>query len=403
MDQDDVSGSLLTGTLTKDRDTELSYNVINNISGEFIFTIFGEEVSGIISRGIWRTGTDLSHVVTVIEPFIVSSDKTVSYMNDIIVITATNNTRFDTSYNVTPYNGVTENDFKPGTVFSGNLTANGHEIELSYNIVNNVLGDFVFSISGDYTDISVNVDVILYVEPEDPAEFDNYKFFNFDMNENNEIKNNRTGEYETTTLGVGIITVDNNRLEISNSTHTESYMKLKRSFGRSDCSISFYNKVNSVRTSSSDTQDGYGGIIRFDDIEGDTNYGSFALHYSYQHNTTPNQNTIYFTGSHAPTPAHKCVVDLGNGYHHFVITFSTSDGVKLYLDGNLTNIVYAIATSGDHFTLQEIQKEYILFGVGKQTASPQFGSNGYYKDIRIYDKILDSTKITALYNARPVD
>jgi hypothetical protein len=149
--QSDINGSSLTGTLVGgNTDIELSYNVINNISGEFIFTISGET----------GTDTDLSHAVTVKEPFVVSSAKNVSYISDTIVITATNNTRDDTSYNVILSNGVDKNDFAVGTVFSGNLTANTPDIELSYNVMNNVSGDFVFAISGDYTDISVNVDVI---------------------------------------------------------------------------------------------------------------------------------------------------------------------------------------------------------------------------------------------------
>jgi len=153
MDKDDVSGSLLTGTLTSgELGIELSYNVINNISGEFIFTISGE------------ADTDLSLAVTVKEPFIVSSDNTISYVNDTVMITATikvtNNTRFDTSYNVTVSNGVSESIFASGTVFSGNLDVGISEIELSYIPTTNVSGDFVFSISGDYTDISVNVEVV---------------------------------------------------------------------------------------------------------------------------------------------------------------------------------------------------------------------------------------------------
>ena len=149
MDEYDVNGSSITGTLTKeDVNIELSYTVINNISGEFIFTISG------------GAGSDLSHSVTVKEPFIVSSDKNFSYMNDTIVITAINNTRFDTSYNVKRSNGVNESDFEYGTEFSGNLIANRPEIELSYKIINNVSGDFIFSISGNYIDISVNVDIL---------------------------------------------------------------------------------------------------------------------------------------------------------------------------------------------------------------------------------------------------
>ena len=149
--QSDINGSSLNGTLVGGyTDIELSYNVINNISGEFIFTISGET----------GTDTDLSHAVTVKEPFVLSSAKNVSYISDTIVITATNNTREDTSYNVILSNGVAESDFAVGTVFSGNLTANKPDIELSYDVINNVSGDFVFAISGDYTDISVNVDVI---------------------------------------------------------------------------------------------------------------------------------------------------------------------------------------------------------------------------------------------------
>ena len=147
--QSDINGSSLNGTLVGgDTDIELSYNVINNISGEFIFTISGET----------GTDTDLSHAVTVKEPFVLSRSPSYSYKGDTITVTVSNNTREDMSYNVSFPGAMGPADVNGA--FTGNLDASSSDIQLLYNITNDVSGEFIFSISGDYTDISVNVDVV---------------------------------------------------------------------------------------------------------------------------------------------------------------------------------------------------------------------------------------------------
>ena len=119
----DVTGSSLTGTLVGGyTNIELSYNIINSISGEFIFTISGDH-------------TVTSADVEIIEPFIISSTEPVSYRGDTIIISASNNTREDVSYNVS-FTGALTQSYINGSSLTGTLV--GGDTELSYNVINNI-------------------------------------------------------------------------------------------------------------------------------------------------------------------------------------------------------------------------------------------------------------------------
>jgi hypothetical protein len=181
------------------------------------------------------------------------------------------------------------------------------------------------------------------------------------------VKNHVTDTFDGD--AIGLCSIENNQLKIINTTGTNSQFSTYYPIGPSDVTISFWIQITNV-------EGGYGGIMQFDNDQSVNN--EITLHYN------GSIKKVYFTGTGAPTNI-QVTQDLSVTLHHIVMTQSVADGIEIYIDNDVK------LTYNSSFN---ITRNYLGFGIGKTT---QWGSDAFYENIRIYDRILTRTEITDLY------
>jgi hypothetical protein len=181
------------------------------------------------------------------------------------------------------------------------------------------------------------------------------------------VKNHVTDTYDGDAIGLCVI--ETNSMKVTNTTATNSQFSTNYPT-TSDYSVSFWVKVT-------DVENGYGGIIQWDDDQNPTN--EITLHYN------GGAKKIYFTGTGAPANIQR-TQDLTGSFHHIVVTQSSTAGIEVFAD-NVSRLTYTSASN--------ITRNYLGFGIGKTTT---YGVDGFYESVRIYDRVLTVSEVDDLYN-----
>lgn len=109
-------------------------------------------------------------------------------------------------------------------------------------------------------------------------------------------------------------------------------------------------------------------------------------------------NRIYFSkhfGSAGGWAVSKDITGMSGAWHYIVATHSDTNGTALYWDGNLVDY-NSSATST--LTTTTAFEYYIGRFNGSLTASTNYWFNGKIDEVGLWNKVLTSTEVTALYN-----